>query len=175
MPYRTPLVALALVCGFIVAPHSGPVRAAEIPTEQREAIEGIIRDYLLHNPDVLIEALHGAEDKLNREADAKAETVLSDRRREIFDDPATPVGGDPRGDVTIVEFFDYRCPYCKQVLPSLQALLKEDPKLRFLYKEMPVLGPQSVTAAHAALAAERKGKYEAFHTALRASKGQITE
>ena len=175
MPYRTPLVALALVCGFSLTAHSGAVRAAEIATEQRQAIEGIIHDYLLHNPDVLIEALHGAEDRLNREADAKAEKVLSDQRREIFDDPATPVGGNPRGDVTIVEFFDYRCPYCKQVLPSLQALLKEDQKLRFLYKEMPVLGPQSVTAAHAALAAQRQGKYEAFHNAMMATKGQITD
>jgi protein-disulfide isomerase len=61
------------------------------------------------------------------------------------------------------------------VLPSLQALLKEDQKLRFLYKEMPVLGPQSVTAAHAALAAERQGKYEAFHNAMMATKGQITD
>src|ERR1700730_9931998 len=175
MPYRTPLVALALVCGFVVTLHSGPLRAAEIPTEQRQAIEGIIRADLLHNPDVLIEALHGADLKVNRDADAKAGQVLSDQRREIFDAPATPVGGNPRGDVTIVEFFDYRCPYCKQVLPSLQALLKEDQKLRFLYKEMPVLGPQSVTAAHAALAAERQGKYEAFHTAMMATKGQITE
>ena len=138
-------MAFAVVCGFIVTLHSGPARAAEIPTEQRQAIEGIIHDYLLHNPDVLIEALHGAEDKLNREADAKAEKVLSDQRREIFEDPATPVGGNPQGDVTIVEFFDYRCPYCKQVLPSLQALLKEDHKLRFVYKEMPVLGPASIT------------------------------
>ncbi len=175
MPYRSPSVAFALVCGFIVTLHSGPVRAAEIPTEQREAIEGIIHDYLLHNPDVLIEAVRGAEDKLNREADAKAEKVLSDQRREIFDDPATPVGGNPQGDVTIVEFFDYRCPYCKQVLPSLQALLKEDHKLRFLYKEMPVLGPASVTAAHAALAAQQQGKYEAFHNAMMATKGQITD
>src|ERR1700751_4591441 len=175
MPYRSPSVASALVCGFIVTVHSGPVRAAEIPTEQRQAIEGIIHDYLLHKPDVLIEALHGAEDKLNREADAKAEKVLGDQRREIFDDPATPVGGNPQGDVTIVEFFDYRCPYCKQVLPSLQALLKEDHKLRFVYKEMPVLGPASVTAAHAALAAQRQGKYEAFHNAMMATKGQITD
>ena len=174
MSYRTPFVTFALVCGFIATLQSGPVRAAEIPTEQRQAIEGIIHDYLLHNPDVLIEALHGAEDKLNREADANAEKVLSDQRREIFDDPATPVGGNPRGDVTIVEFFDYRCPYCKQVLPSLQALLKEDQKLRFLYKEMPVLGPQSVTAAHAALAAQRQGKYEAFHAAMMGTKGQIS-
>src|SRR5438874_7185901 len=175
MPYRLPLVAFALVFGFIVTLHAGPVRAAEIPTEQRQAIEGIIHDYLLHNPDVLIEALHGAEDKLNHEADAKAEKVLSDQRRDVFEDPATPVGGNPQGDVTIVEFFDYRCPYCKQVLPALQALLKEDRKLRFVYKELPVLGPQSVIAAHAALAAQRQGKYEAFHTAMMATKGQITE
>lgn len=175
MPYRSALVAFALVCDLVVTPHCGPVKAAEISTEQREAIEEIIHDYLLHNPDVLIEALHGAEDKLNREADAKAERALSERRREIFDDPATPVGGNPRGDVTIVEFFDYRCPYCKQVLPSLQALLKEDQKLRFLYKEMPVLGPQSVTAAHAALAAQRQGKYEAFHNAMMGTKVQITD
>jgi protein-disulfide isomerase len=175
MPYRTPLVALGLICSFIVALHSGPVRAAEISTAERHEIEGIIHDYLIRNPDVFIEALRGAEDKLNREADTQAAKVLSDRRSEIFDDPATPVGGNPRGDVTIVEFFDYRCPYCKQVLPSLLALLKEDHNLRFLYKELPVLGPQSVTAAHAALAAQRQGKYEAFHTTMMATKGQITE
>src|SRR5260370_5465198 len=122
MPYRTPLVSLALLCSFIVTLNCGLVRAAEIPTEQRQAIEGIIHDYLLHNPDVLIEALHGAADKLNREADAKTEKGLSDQRREIFDDPATPVGGNPRGDVTIVEVFDYHCHYCNQVPPSLPPL-----------------------------------------------------
>lgn len=175
MPYRASWVALALAYGFFAAAGAPPIKAADMPTEQRQAIEGIIHDYLMHNPDVLIEALRGAEDKLNREADAKATTVLSDRRAEIFDDPATPVGGNPQGDVTIVEFFDYRCPYCKQVLPSLQALLKEDHKLRFVFKEMPVLGPQSVTAAHAALAAQRQGKYEAFHNAMMATKGQITD
>jgi protein-disulfide isomerase len=175
MPYRAPFVALALVCGFVAALPTHAIRAAEIPPAQRQAIEGIIHDYLMQNPDVLIEALRGAEDKLNHDADAKATKVLSDRRSEIFDDPATPVGGNPQGDVTIVEFFDYRCPYCKQVLPSLQTLLKEDRNLRFIYKEMPVLGPASVVAAHAALAAQRQGKYEAFHAAMMGVKGQITE
>jgi protein-disulfide isomerase len=175
MPYRALFVALALVCGLIAAVPAQSIRAAAIPPEQRQAIEGIIHDYLMQNPDVLIEALRGAEDKLNREADAKASKVLTDRRTEIFDDPATPVGGNPRGDVTIVEFFDYRCPYCKQVLPALQTLLKEDRNLRFIYKEMPVLGSASVTAAHAALAAQRQGKYEAFHNAMMGTKGQITE
>lgn len=174
MPFRVPFAPLALVCALAAAL---PLRlaAAEIAPAQRAAIEGIIHDYLINNPDVLIEALRGAEDRLNREADDKATKVLADRRAEIFDDPATPVGGNPRGDVSIVEFFDYRCPYCKQVLPTLQTLLKEDPKLRFVYKEMPVLGAQSVLAAHAALAAQRQGKYEAFHNALMATKGQITE
>lgn len=175
MSNRMPCIGFALVCGFITALGAQSLRAAEISAEQRQAIEGIIHEYLLHNPDVLIEALRGAEDKLNREADAKAETVLRDRRKEIFDDPATPVGGNPQGDVTVVEFFDYRCPYCKQVLPSLQALLKEDHKLRFVYKEFPVLGPVSIVAARAALAAQRQGKYEAFHTAMMATKGQITD
>jgi protein-disulfide isomerase len=166
---------MALVCGLTAAVPAQSLRAAEISPEQRQAIEGIIHDYLMQNPDVLIEALRGAEDKMNREADAKASKVLSERRSEIFDDPAAPVGGNPQGDVTIVEFFDYRCPYCKQVLPSLQTLLKEDHNLRFIYKEMPVLGPASVTAAHAALASQRQGKYEAFHNAMMGTKGQITE
>src|SRR5438445_12320290 len=175
MAHRVALVVSVLACGLIAAAEAAPVKAADLPADQRQAIEGIIHDYLIHNPDVLIEAIRGAEDKLNHEADAKAEKVLSDQRREIFDDPATPVGGNPQGDVTIVEFFDYRCPYCKQVLPALQALLKQDHKLRFVYKEMPVLGPASVTAAHAGLAAQRQGKYEAFHYAMMATNGQVTD
>jgi protein-disulfide isomerase len=175
MPHRMPFIALAMACGLMAAVQGRSAGAAEIPAAQREAIEGIIHDYLMKNPDVLIEALRNAEDTLNHEADAKATKVLRDRASDIFNDPATPVGGNPKGDVTIVEFFDYRCPYCKQVLPALQALLKEDHQLRFVYKEFPVLGPASVVAAHAALAAQRQGKYEAFHTAMMAAKGQITE
>jgi protein-disulfide isomerase len=175
MLFPMPVAPLAFACALFAAAASPAFAAADITPGQREAIEGIIHDYLLHNPDVLIEALRSAEDKLSRDADAKAAKVLNDRRNEIYDDPATPVGGNPQGDATIVEFFDYRCPYCKQVLPELQTLLKEDRKLRFIYKEMPVLGPVSMTAAHAALAARKQGKYEAFHNAMMATKGQITE
>jgi protein-disulfide isomerase len=175
MPFRLSLLAAGLIgASLAVLPWRAPAGAEMTPSE-RAAIEGVIHDYLMRNPDVLIEALRGAEDRLNREADLKASKVLSERRSEVFDDPATPVAGNPRGDVTIVEFFDYRCPYCKQVLPSVQALLKEDPNLRFVYKELPVLGPPSVTAAHAALAAQRQGMYDAFHTAMMGTKGQITD
>jgi protein-disulfide isomerase len=175
MPHRMPFVGLAVACGLLAAIPGRSVGAAEIPSDQRQAIEGIIHDYLLKNPDVLIEALRGAEDKLKREADSKATKVLSERANEIFDDPATPVGGNPKGDVNIVEFFDYRCPYCKEVQPTLQTVLNQDHELRFVYKELPALGPASVVAARAALAAQRQGKYEAFHTAMMATKGQITD
>jgi protein-disulfide isomerase len=175
MSHRAFLVALGLACAIFAAPPFRPIAAAEIPPEQRQAIEAIIRDYLMQNPDVLIEALRSAEEKATRDADAKAAVVLKDRRGEVFDDPASPIGGNPQGDVTIVEFFDYRCPYCKQVQPALQKLLDQDRKLRFVYKEMPVLGAPSVTAAHAALAARLQGKYEHFHSAMMATKGQITD
>jgi len=166
--YRIPFAALALACAFAASVPLCTIKAAEFSSSQRQAIEAIIRDYLMQNPDVLIEALRTAED-------AKGKQALSDRRAEIFNDPATPVGGNPHGDVSIVEFFDYRCPYCKQVQPALETLLGHDPKLRFVYKEMPVLGPSSVVAAHAALAARLQGKYEAFHNAMMATKGQISE
>jgi protein-disulfide isomerase len=93
----------------------------------------------------------------------------------VFDDPDSPVGGNPKGDVSLVEFFDYRCGYCKQVEPALDALLETDRQLRVVYKEFPVLGPDSVTAARAALASHRQGKYGVFHRAMMATKGQIND
>jgi protein-disulfide isomerase len=175
MAHRLRFVLLVLVCALVAIIPARRFQAAEMVPSQREAIERIIHDYLSNNPDALIDALRSAEDKLHRDAVTKVTKVLGERRNEIFDDPATPVGGNAQGDVIIVEFFDYQCPYCKQVLPTLQSLLKEDPKLRLIYKEMPVLGPQSGVAAHAALAAHRQNKYEAFHAAMMGTKGKITE
>ena len=172
---RPYIVVFALACAFLAIAPDRPLGAAEITAEQRKAIEAIIHDYLMQNPDVLIDALREAEAKANSDADVKAAQVLRDRRHEVFDDPAAPVGGNPQGDVTVVEFFDYRCPYCKQVQPALQKLLDQDRKLRFVYKEFPVLGEQSDIAAHAALAARLQGRYEAFHNAMMAAKGQISE
>jgi protein-disulfide isomerase len=175
MPFRTPIGALALG-GAVVA--SAPLRsavAAEFAPEQRRAIEGVVHDYLLQHPDLLIETLQKAEAKHKSDAGKAAKEALAARRGEIFDDPQTPVGGNPQGDVTLVEFFDYRRPYCKKVQPSVQKLRGEDPKLRIACKEFPILGPVSVAAARAALAARRQGKYEAFHNAMMAATGEIAE
>ena len=96
---------------------------------------------------------------------------------ELFKDPTSPVGGNPNGDVTIVEFFDYQCGYCKRVFPRLEKLLIDDSNLRFVFKEMPILGPNSVFAARAALAARKQGEkqYVAFHKVMMASRGSLNK
>ena len=96
------------------------------------------------------------------------------RQKDLLSDPASPVIGNPNGNVTIVEFTDYQCPYCKAAEPRLQALLKEDPNVRLVVKEFPILTKESVTASRAALAAVKQGKYTAFHQAMMEHKGQIT-
>ena len=165
----------ALAFAFAAAASAGPVRAADMAPAQRQQIDTIIHDYLMQHPDVLIDALRIAEDKLNHDKDAKASQAVVTHRAEVFDDPATPVGGNPRGNVTLVEFFDYRCPYCKEAQPTIERLIGQDAQVRVIYKELPILGPASVTAAHAALAAQRQGKYDVFHAAMMAAKGQITD
>jgi protein-disulfide isomerase len=138
MPVSLRSVTLALVCGIAaaVAAFGGATKAGDpSPTLQRPQIEAIIHDYLLQHPDVLIAALRHARDELHNEDAAKASQAVADHRREIFNDPSTPVGGNPQGNETIVEFFDYRCPYCKRVEPSVDAMLRQDPNLRVVYKE----------------------------------------
>jgi protein-disulfide isomerase len=152
-----------------------PAGAAEFTPQQRKAIEEIIHDYLTKNPDLMLDVLHAAQDKLKSDSRDKAAVALVEHKRELLEDPDTPVGGNPKGDVSLVEFFDYRCGYCKQVVPAIDALLAKDKQLRFVYKEFPVLGPDSVHAARAALASRRQGKYEAMHRALMAVKGQLDE
>lgn len=149
--------------------------AAALSPEQRAAVDQAIHDYILSHPEIVVEAVEAAKQKEEQAKEARTQQVLAERAAEIVADPASPVGGNPKGDVTIVEFFDYSCPYCKEVEPSLEALLKQDPKLRIEYKEFPVLGPGSVYAARVALAAQKQGKYIAFHTAMMATKGDITD
>lgn len=155
-------------------PQSMPATGTMSP-EQVQAIERIVHDYLLRNPQVIMDAVEQLEQKRNDEAQAAAKSAMADHRDELLHDPDSPVAGNPNGDVTIVEFFDYRCPYCKQVEPSLAELRKEDRKLRFVYKEFPILGPDSVIASHAALAARKQNKYQALHDALLAAHGRLDE
>lgn len=100
--------------------------------------------------------------------------AIASHRAELLADPDTPVGANPAGDVTVVEFFDYHCAYCKSVAPVLTGLADEDPNVRVVYKELPILGAESLQAAYAALAAHRQGKYVAVHGALMKAQGRLT-
>jgi protein-disulfide isomerase len=93
----------------------------------------------------------------------------------IFNDAASPVAGNPKGDVTLVEFFDYNCPYCRKAAPIIEELARGDPNLRLVFKEFPILGPGSTFAARAALASQKQDKYLAFHNAMMAYPGSIRE
>jgi protein-disulfide isomerase len=165
----------ALWLGLIASSGAAIAAPADFTPEQRQAIEAIMKDYLAKNPELLLDALQAAEDKIKSDARDKASNAVTARKRDLLEDPESPVGGNPKGDVSIVEFFDYRCPYCKKVEPAIEALLGEDRQIRFVYKEFPVLGPDSKIAARAALAARKQGKYEAMHRALMNLKGQIDE
>lgn len=153
------LLTLAILPGLPVP--AGAQAAA--PPMTREAVEQIIRQYLLDHPEVITDSLRSLEERQRSEERRRAGAAIAGRQEELLRDPATPVGGSAEGDVTVVEFFDYQCGYCKRVAPVLKQLLVEDPKVRVLYKELPILGPESVLAAQAALAAHRQGKYERFH------------
>jgi len=173
------LTATAQAQSAAEPPHSVPPAAkppaSNLTPEQVQAIERIIHDYLMRNPEVILDAVESLEQKRNEQARANAKSAIGEHRDEILNDPDSPVAGNPKGDVTIVEFFDYRCPYCKQVEPSLAQLRKDDAKVRFVYKELPILGPDSVVATRAALAARKQNKYQDLHDALMRARGTLDE
>ncbi len=167
------LLAALLFTAPAIAQDSQPFTA-----EQKAALTQLVREVLVKNPEILIEAMNALETKQQAEAGKAAKAAIAANRKAIFDDGVSYVAGNPQGDVTIVEFFDYRCGYCKQVQPSLMTLLKEDSKVRLVLKELPVLGPESVVAARAAVAAMEQNqgaKYLDFHNAMMEFRGQITE
>jgi protein-disulfide isomerase len=141
----------------------------------KEEFEQRVRAYLLEHPEVIAEAIQRLELRERTAQASAAKSTLQTRADEILRDPDSPVGGNPSGDVTLVEFFDYNCPYCRQVAPHMVKAEAGDPKLRIVYKEFPILGPDSTFAAKAALAAHRQGKYAALHRALMETKGKVTE
>ncbi len=164
------VVALVAMQPALAAKHA-------LSSAQKKETEALVRDYILKNPNIIIESMRALQARDKAVAAQKARQSLISRRDEILNDPTSPVGGNIKGDVTVVEFFDYRCGYCKRVFPALQKLIKDDDKIRFVYKEFPILGPQSLFASRAALAAWKldKEKYYQFHDAMMASKGNLTE
>ncbi|MFK8251652.1 DsbA family protein [Ancylobacter terrae] len=172
LPTFRSLGAVALGASLALGAALTPARALD--DAQRKEFESVIRNYLLTNPEVIQEAI-GELQKRQEMAEAnQRKQALGTVKPLVFDSPRGVVVGNPKGDVTLVEFFDYNCGYCKRALADLQDLIKSDPKLKVVLKEFPVLGQGSVEAAQVAVAVRlvAPDKYLAFHQKLLGGRGQ---
>jgi protein-disulfide isomerase len=167
---------LALAAGLFLTFGVAAGHTQSFSDAQKSEIEKIIRDYLVKHPDVLQEAMNDLEKKQAAEEAVKNQAAIKDNADIIFNSPRQVVTGNPQGDVTFVEFFDYNCGYCKRAMDDMFALLKADPKLKVVLKEFPVLGPGSVEAARVAVAVRMQDKtgkkYMEFHQKLLGGRGQ---
>ena len=170
------LTALLAAAAFAFAGATS-VSAQTFSEPQRGEIEKIIKDYLLKHPEVLQEAMAELEKRQAVAEAEKARSAVKNHSEAIFNSPRQVTLGNPQGDVTFVEFFDYNCGYCKRALDDMNALMAKDPKLKVVLKEFPVLGPGSTEAAKVAVAVRMQDKtgkkYLDFHQKLLSGRGQV--
>ena len=172
LPLLRPLLAAAfLATAALPAPGQEAFTGA-----QREAIGRIVKEYLITNPEVLQEAmteLERRQQEVQKQAQAAA---LKEIRPTLLGSPRGVVVGNPAGDVTLVEFFDFNCGYCKRALSDLRTLIKGDPKLKIVLKDLPVLGPDSVEASRMALAAKPQlsgDRLFEYHARMLETRGRV--
>lgn len=169
----------AVFLAFISASFAAPSLAQDkkVDAEEREKIEQIVQDYLLENPEIIALAIRELQ---RRQTMAEMGPAIKMYRDYLEKDPEAPVIGNPDGDVTVVEFFDYRCGYCRRHFPEVMKLVREDGNIRYIPRQFPILDrqgetPVSYLASRAALAAHKQGKFEEFHIAALTSEGSLTE
>ncbi len=173
---RTTIASIALMSAL--AAPAAAFDITEMSDQERSIFRSEIRDYLLENPEVLMEAIQSLEARRNQEAVAAEYSMLEDNRDAIFNDGYSFVGGNPDGDVTIVEFLDYRCSFCKRAFPEVEELIASDGNIRFIVKEFPILGEDSVLGSRYAIAAkmvEGDEAYKDIHDMLMLLGGALTE
>jgi protein-disulfide isomerase len=170
---RTIIIAVALLLAGVGGYALKEFAVAGPEPLASDRMNQAISQYLKDHPAEVMDALRAAQVLEEEQKQLAASEALNVRYAEIFNNAADPVIGNPAGDVTVVEFFDYRCPYCKRATDSLMNLVDSDANVRVVFKEFPILGPDSLTAAKIALAAHMQGKYRAVHEALMAHKGSF--
>jgi protein-disulfide isomerase len=173
----TPAPAPALLPAAVattVAPLK-PETQATFSAEQKQELGKIIKEYLIANPEIFLEAQTALEAKMEKEQSEKLKVAIAENAREIYRDPKADIAGNPNGDITVVEFFDYNCGYCKRGLQELIKLVEGDPNVRVVFKELPILSKGSEEASRVAIAAGRQGKYWDIHKAMLEAKGQMNE
>jgi protein-disulfide isomerase len=166
--YKETTVRLVLLCLAVIVTGLSPAAAQNFTPAQRADIVAIVRDALRNDPSILRDAFVELQkdEAQGQERAAGAAIVRLDKQ---IHDPADAIEGNPLGDVTVVEFYDTRCPYCRRMLPVIADLVREEPNVRVAMKDMPILGPASVLESRALLAAQRQGGYFKMRDAVMAN------
>jgi len=161
---------------FVAVPAATPAQTQTFSPDQRQEIENIVKDYLLNHPEVMQDVMAELEKRQQAADVEKHRAAVAENSTTLFSSPHQVVLGNPRGNVTMVEFFDYNCGFCKRALSDMLDLLKTDPNLKFVLKEFPVLGEGSIEAARVAVAARMQDvtgkKYVEFHQKLLGGRAQ---
>ena len=170
--FTTSLVALALAAGSVLLPPQASAQEMFSKTQTNE-LHNIIREYLLKNPAIFNEMIAKLQADERDQQDKQAREAIASNAKQLFHNENDAVVGNPDGNVTMVEFFDYNCGYCKRSVADVIRLTEEDKNLRVVMKEFPILSEGSMIASRAALASRQQGKYWEFHLALMAASGPI--
>lgn len=163
MIYKGIVLSAALVSTPVLA------ETAAFNADQEKQIEKVIHAYLIKNPEVIIEAIQSLQQKQNEQTKKtiqETQNSLPKFADELFHQANDPVVGNAKGKVVIVDFFDYQCPHCSKMEPTLDAVIKKNPEVKVVFKEFPIRGATSEYASKAALASQKQGKYFEFHKAL---------
>ncbi|SDD95463.1 DsbA family protein [Rhodospira trueperi] len=175
-----PILAGAVTASLLVplvwgSSPSTALAAEALSEDQKAAVRALVRDTLLDNPEIIAEALEVYQERQAAEQAARSRAAIAEHHDTLIEADADDVLGNPDGDVTIVEFSDYQCGYCKRVFPELLSVIESDGNVRLVIRELPILGPESVLAARAAVASREQGLYPEFHKALMSLKGGVSE
>jgi protein-disulfide isomerase len=174
----TNVVVAAVVGGLTAAGVSYAVlrhAGLAVSASQQANMDQAIHDYLTKNPEVMVELTNELDKRKDDEDATKTQKAIGDNAEKIFRSPVTFVAGNPSGDVSVVEFFDYNCGYCRQALPQVVKLVDGDSKIRLVLKELPIFGEDSIAAARLAMAANKQGKYFEMHQKLFTERGKANK
>jgi protein-disulfide isomerase len=172
---RRILAAALLVALAVAVPRARAETPDGFSPRQRAEIVAILRDALKADPSILRDAIAALQSDETARQDQATRAMIAGMQDALLHKPGDPVAGNPAGDVTVVEFYDVRCPYCRSMLPVVAELLRRDRNIRLVFKDIPILGPGSVVAARAVLAAQRQGGFQRLHDALMAGTPNIDQ
>lgn len=150
-------------------------KVSSFSSSQVKDIQKVVHDYLVKNPEVLIEVSQILQERESKQSQQQTRQAIKDNKDKIIADSVSPVVGNKAGDAVLVEFFDYQCGHCKAMKADIDSLMKKNPNLKVIFKELPIFGGNSQYAAMAALAAAKQGKYYPFHEALLGQEEGLTK